>query len=388
MVNKYDYLQFKKSELKQLLISDIKEKLPDLKNTPGQKSKIIGNWIASWITKSLQQGTININDMLPSKKDFAYYLGVSIGTMQNAFRYIEDLGYVVSKQRVGTIVKDKDNNTTEKLRKLTSKKDLAVEAIKRYIISEEYEVGEKLPSTTTITAKIGFGANTTRLALETLESFGILRHKQNIKRQSGWFLKSLDISFSNEIKKESETLVKMVEKDIEDFISENLHIGEKIPAHYDLADMFKTSLKTIHDALSNLAARGIIHSRRGRYGTIVVKMPGSKSIEQKPENSIFATAKDAAFYHYEKTQNYIRNLIIKEYKIGDKLPSVKEMSENLDLSPNTIRQAYHNLADEGYLVFSRGRYGGTFIIDIPEADEPGFKWIAVNPQFAKEYTAQ
>lgn len=387
MDNKYNYLQLKKSELRQLSISDIKEKLPDLKNTQGQKSKIIGNWLVSWITKSLQQGSIKVNDIIPSKKDFAYYLGVSIGTMQNAFRYIEDLGYVESKQRVGTMVKNKDSNA-KTIRKLTSKKDLAVEAIKQYLITEEYEVGEKLPSTTTISVKIGFGANTTRLALETLESFGILRHKQNAQRQSGWFLKSSDITINGEIKHESETLVKMVEKDIEDFISKNLHIGDKIPAHYDLADMFKTSLKTIHDALCNLGDKGIVHSRRGRYGTIVVKMPNSKTVEQRPESSIFAPAKDAAFYYYEKTQKYIMDLIIKEYKIGDKLPSVKEMAEKLDLSPNTIRQAYHNLAEEGYLVFSRGRYGGTFIIDIPEADEPGFKWIAVNPQFAKEYSEQ
>lgn len=387
MDNKYNYLKLKKSELRQLSISDIKEKLPDLKNTQGQKSKIIGNWLVSWITKSLQQGSIKVNDIIPSKKDFAYYLGVSIGTMQNAFRYIEDLGYVESKQRVGTMVKNKDSNA-KTIRKLTSKKDLAVEAIKQYLITEEYEVGEKLPSTTTISVKIGFGANTTRLALETLESFGILRHKQNAQRQSGWFLKSSDITLNGEIKHESETLVKMVEKDIEDFISKNLHIGDKIPAHYDLADMFKTSLKTIHDALCNLGDKGIVHSRRGRYGTIVVKMPNSKTVEQRPESSIFAPAKDAAFYYYEKTQKYIMDLIIKEYKIGDKLPSVKEMAEKLDLSPNTIRQAYHNLAEEGYLVFSRGRYGGTFIIDIPEADEPGFKWIAVNPQFAKEYSEQ
>ena len=56
------------------------------------------------------------------------------------------------------------------------------------------------------------------------------------------------------------------------------------------------------------------------------------------------------------------------------------------MSPNTIRKAFHNLAKEGYLVFSRGRYGGTFVIDIPEIESQTFKWIAVNPQYAKEYS--
>jgi hypothetical protein len=36
-------------------------------------------------------------------------------------------------------------------------------------------------------------------------------------------------------------------------------------------------------------------------------------------------------------------------------------------------------------VFSRGRYGGTFIIDMPEVENHSFKWLAVNPQYAHEY---
>lgn len=55
------------------------------------------------------------------------------------------------------------------------------------------------------------------------------------------------------------------------------------------------------------------------------------------------------------------------------------------MSPNTIRKAFHNLAKDGYLVFSRGRYGGTFVIDIPEVEAQAFKWLAVNPKYAQEY---
>lgn len=81
-------------------------------------------------------------------------------------------------------------------------------------------------------------------------------------------------------------------------------------------------------------------------------------------------------------------MIAQNYEVGDKLPSIKELSAMLDLSPNTIRKAFHNLAQEGYLVFSRGRYGGTFVIDIPEVESQAFKWLAVNPLYAKEYSAQ
>ena len=69
----------------------------------------------------------------------------------------------------------------------------------------------------------------------------------------------------------------------------------------------------------------------------------------------FAPAKETAFYYYEKTQNNIKKMITENYQIGDKLPSIKELSESMDLSPNTIRKALHNLSKEGYLQFSRGR---------------------------------
>ena len=150
----------------------------------------------------------------------------------------------------------------------------------------------------------------------------------------------------------------------------------------------KTSVKTVHDALKVLIDRGILLPRRGRYGTSVIKLPNSSVSSFKPETSIFASAQETAFYHYEKTQNHLKKMIAQDYEIGDKLPSILELSKSLDLSPNTIRKAFHNLAKEGYLVFSRGRYGGTFVIDIPEIESQTFKWLAVNPAFAKEYQTE
>ena len=145
------------------------------------------------------------------------------------------------------------------------------------------------------------------------------------------------------------------------------------------------SIKTIHDALKTLIDEGILLARRGRYGTTVLRMPNDNSIPEKKETSIFAPAPDTAFYYYEKTQNHIKKMIAENYEIGSKLPSITELSKQLDLSPNTIRKAFHNLAREGYLAFSRGRYGGTFVIDIPETDEQAFKWLAVNPKYAEVY---
>ena len=62
-----------------------------------------------------------------------------------------------------------------------------------------------------------------------------------------------------------------------------------------------------------------------------------------------------------------------------------DLSKELDLSPNTIRKSLNNLADDGYLRFTRGRYGGTFVIDIPDTSAQSFKWLAVNPKYVEVY---
>ena len=378
-----EYIFPKKSHFKAINISDVDIELPDLKNISESKSVVIGKWLMKYIEKSLKLNKIQINNIMPSKADFAYKLGVSIGTMQNAFRYIEDMGYVESKQCIGTLVRDYKKPVTT-MRKLTSKRDLASEAIKRYIQTGSYKKGMTLPSSRTVATLIGYSANTTRLALDYLCAQGILEHKFKNANEYGWVIKTLDFDFSSEIPSKSKTLVDMVVKDLENYISNNLKAGDKIPPHSELAQRLKASLKTVHDALKILADRGILLPRRGKYGTTVIKIPNDKTLSVKPEMSIFASAKDTAFYHYEKTQNKIKRMIAEEYDIGEKLPSIIEMSKMLDLSPNTIRKAFHNLAKEGYLVFSRGRYGGTFIIDIPEIEQQTFKWLAVNPQYVME----
>lgn len=379
------YMFPQKSNLVKIDISNIDIDLPDLKNIFESKSVVIAKWLMTWLDNDLESGKIQINNILPSKSEFAYLLGVSIGTMQNAFRYIEDMGYVESKQCIGTLVRNSKEKTST-IRKLTSKRELAVEAIKRYILTDGFKIGSQLPSSRTIATIIGFSSNTTRLALEYLANHKIVKHKFKNSNEYGWVLETLDFDVKNSNPKQSsETLVDMVVKDLEAYISKNLKVGDKIPAHSVLSKGLKASVKTIHDALKVLIDRGILFARRGRYGTSVIKLPQSNDYSQKPETSIFASAQETAFYHYEKTQNHLKRMIAQDYEIGDKLPSIMELSKSLDLSPNTIRKAFHNLAKEGYLVFSRGRYGGTFVIDIPEVEAQTFKWLAVNPQYAKMY---
>ena len=185
MNSKENFMLPKKSDLVKIKISDITFELPDLKNTDEAKAIVIGKWLVAWIKADLAAGKIAIRNILPSKSEFAYLLGVSIGTMQNAFRYIEDLGYVESKQCIGTMVSDYNKNDST-VRKLTSKRDLAVEAVKRYIQTGGFKVGSQLPSSRTVATIVGFSVNTTRLALETLATKNIICHRFKNAKDSGW----------------------------------------------------------------------------------------------------------------------------------------------------------------------------------------------------------
>lgn len=383
-VNKF--LLLDKSELRKLSVKDISIALPDLKNIFESKAVVIANWLADWIENDYKAEKIKETDLLPQKADLAYHLGVSIGTMQNAFRYLEDKGYVESKQCIGTMIRDWKKPYLN-VRKLTSKRDVCSDLIKKYIIEKKIKIGQKLPSSRILANLIGASPNTTRLALENLCSSGILERKFRTSNEASWFLKSNEFSLpknkSNILN--NVTLVEKVEKDLEDYIAKKLKIGDKLPAHENLSAELKVSIKTIHDALKTLVKKGILLTRRGRYGTTVIKMPGEESASIKKETSIFASAQETAFYNYEKTQNHIKQLIAQNYEIGSKLPSIIELSKELDLSPNTIRKALNNLANEGYLRFARGRWGGTFVVDIPDTSSQSFKWLAVNPKYVEAY---
>ena len=181
----------------------------------------------------------------------------------------------------------------------------------------------------------------------------------------------------------TETLVDKVKKDLKKYVSENFKIGEKLPSNTELAQKMNVSVKTVHNAIKLLEKENMLLSRRGTYGTIVTNTSMNSAFEPRREMSIFAPAQETAFYHYQKTQNKIKRIISENYSIGSKLPTIKQFSEQMDLSPNTIRKALNNLAKEGILRFSRGRYGGIFVIDMPDIEEQTFRWLAVNPKYAE-----
>lgn len=380
------FLLLDKSTLKKISVKDISIAFPDLKNIFESKAIVVANWLIDWIEADFKAEKIKETDLLPQKADLAYHLGVSIGTIQNAFRYVEDKGYVESKQCIGTMIRNWKQPHSA-VRKLTSKRDVCIDLIKAYIVEKKFKIGQSIPSSRILANVIGTSSNTTRLALENLCSMNILERQYKSSNEIGWVLKSNIFALSKTKLNifDNVTLVEKVEKDLENYISQKLKVGDRLPAHEQLSSELKVSIKTIHDALKVLIKKEILLARRGRYGTTVIKIPGETSLNTKKETSIFASAQETVFYNYEKTQNHIKSLIAKNYEIGSKLPSILKLSKELDLSPNTIRKALNNLADEGYLRFSRGRYGGTFVIDIPDTSSQSFKWLAVNPKYVEVY---
>lgn len=381
-----EYSYKKKSEFNKIDISGLGLSTPDLQNLEEAMFVVVGKWMMEWIDSCLDSGKIAVGDLLPVKSELAYFLGVSIGTIQNSLRYIEDHNYVESKQRIGTIIKDRSSKNPS-FRKHTSKRETAINKIKNYMISNKMKAGMDMPSLRTLATIINYSVTITHSALDYLCSINILEHTSKKPTDCVW--KVVSDCFDKNLTPSSmtnATLVDKIEQELKNYINENLNVGDKIPSHSELAKYFKVSVKTVHDALTNLVAQDILFARRGQYGTIVVNMPKDCVSHKKIEKSIFAPAKDTAFYYYEKTQNAIKSMIAERYEIGSKLPSITDLAKEMDLSPNTIRRAFQNLADEGYLVFYRGRYGGTFVVDIPQISDETFRWLSVNPQYAKNYS--
>lgn len=54
---------------------------------------------------------------------------------------------------------------------------------------------------------------------------------------------------------------------------------------------------------------------------------------------------------------------------GEALPAERDLAARFSVSRDTVREAIRSLADAGYLVRRRGRYGGTFVSELlPAAD--------------------
>ena len=336
----------------------VSEMAPHVHSFSANENKVqkIAEWLSNWIKKSLLEGKIKPYDFLPTKAELAFHIGVSLGTMQNVFRLIEDNGLIESKQKIGSYIKDRKNNN---IKKLTSKREAAIEILKKYLVDEKYKPGDTLISIRNLSVLLSIPFATLRSGVITLISENILEKQGNLI-----IVRSTNFKIKN---KEPKTLVDKIAENINIYIKTNLKNGEKLPSNYALADMYNVSVKTIHDAIQILSIANIVKPRRGCYGTIVTNQHEEK-INQ---------------YYYEQVEEKIKKYIHDNCKIGEKLPTIKNFAEIFNVSAKTIKNALDNLANDGYINFSRGRFGGTFVLEIPNEYKQGYTWLAINPQYNK-----
>lgn len=317
------------------------------------KTQKIYEWLKQWIGTSLKIKKIKPFDLLPSKSELAYHIGVSTGTMQNVFRLLEDTGYVESKQRIGTYIKTHEND--KKVNKLTSKREFAIESIKIYLLQNDYKKGEIIPSSRRLKEYINISDATIRIALNNLVTTGILK-----KKKQDFVIISTDYNIQ---KLKPQTLVEKTAQKLKKYIATQYKKGEKIPANYELAKTFEVSIKTVHDAIKLLSKNGYLYTKRGRYGTLV------------------STQEKIDLYTYERIKLSLKKHIIDNCNMGDKLPSMKILGETYQTSTKTIKKSLDELASEGYITYMRGRNGGTFVTDIPETATEAYQWLALDSNY-------
>jgi len=317
------------------------------------KTDKITKWLADWIKKSLKEGKIKPEDFLPAKGELACHTGVSIGTMQNVFRQVEDMGLIESRQKIGSCIKNPDKQPTEKL---TSKREVACEVVKSHIKEHKYKTGDKLLSIKKLSDISGISATTIRIALNCLTTEGVL-----IKSSNNFIVSNLKFSVRTS---QIQTLSDKIAEHINTYIKTNLKRGDKLPSSTALADMYGVSVKTIHDAIFILSQADIVKTKRGYYGTIVTN-----------------GKEDDSLYFYEQVQLKIKKYIAENCKVNDKLPTIKEFSEVFNVSKKTIKNALDTLAYDGYITYAHGRNGGTFVTNIPSDYNQGYTWLALSSDF-------
>lgn len=72
-------------------------------------------------------------------------------------------------------------------------------------------------------------------------------------------------------------------------------------------------------------------------------------------------------YLYETIAEAVRQQILRgDLKPGDRMPTVRQMTERWECTPGTAQRAYRELARQGLLASRRGR--GTFVVGVPAQD--------------------
>ena len=223
------------------------------------KEEVVFDWLLEMRNYVLVNKIANFGDIIPSKKEISKFLNISTGTIQNAIKNAEDLGFFTSRQCVGTTITDPNDKFGAI--KMFSKKDKAFIEIKKFLYQKGYAEGEIIPAISDIAFEIKTSPNTVRLAIKNLIEEGILKKEIYNKKtiltlNSKINLTEKEKNSSNEIK--NKNLVKILKEDIKKYLSQNFKTGDKIPTNSEFSKMFNVSIRTINMALKELNKEKII----------------------------------------------------------------------------------------------------------------------------------
>lgn len=70
------------------------------------------------------------------------------------------------------------------------------------------------------------------------------------------------------------------------------------------------------------------------------------------------------------TQHLRKRIALGGFPTGARLPTERELAEALGVSRNTVREAIRSLSNDGIVETTRGRGGGTFVVDLHLSDLP------------------
>ncbi len=369
--------------MKHLTLNDIKIPKPNFGVSKTPKGQVVSAWLIDWIKHSLEYGIADIGDFIPTKEELAGFLGVSSATVQNSIRQVKDLGYFTSKQSLGTCIADfysKDIKPQDEL----CHGSIAECKIKKIVLDEKIELNRPILSISELSRRTDISQNTIRFTLEKLAQRGFLEKIHLKGNKYSWiYKKEFELTkeeILNGIEDEDFTLTHQLVEKIQRYIEKTYKQGDKILPNLAFSAMFEVSIKTVNDAMKILNARKIILSRRGRYGTIYLG-------ENKPSKTTFISSErrklnsgQKYIYSWQKALGHLKKYIIENYEEGDKIAPIRELASILNVSPNTIRRALTTLFNSGHLVSKRGKLGGIFIVEMPEADEDAYRWLAINPE--------
>ncbi len=90
---------------------------------------------------------------------------------------------------------------------------------------------------------------------------------------------------------------------------------------------------------------------------------------------------------FEETVGRLLQLIrLGVFVAGESLPPERELAVRLGVSRDTVREAIRSLADAGFLVSRRGRYGGTFLADTLPPNATGVELGSATDESASPIT--